>query len=91
MVDNAIDTIWDTVGKQHQQQCKIECSICLDTFTAGDEIAWAKDGSSTCVAAGCDHIFHRECLVSWLQHHDECPLCRRLLVHADADVRFAGW
>lgn len=100
IVDNAIDTIWDNAGiattthqQQQQQQCKIECSICLDTFTEGDEIAWAKDGSRTPSMAveECDHIFHRECLVSWLQHHDECPLCRRLLVHADADVRFAGW
>jgi hypothetical protein len=76
---------------QQQQQCKIECSICLDTFTSGEEVAWAKDSGSTSTEVGCDHIFHRECLISWLQYHDECPLCRRLLVHSDADVRFAGW
>lgn len=76
---------------QQQQQCKIECSICLDTFTSGEEIAWAKDSGSTSTEVGCDHIFHRECLISWLQYHDECPLCRRLLIHADANVRFAGW
>ncbi|KAL3764048.1 hypothetical protein ACHAW5_003997 [Stephanodiscus triporus] len=89
---------------------KMECSICLDQFSPGDEIAWAKDGdppppssssssssSSSAPAAfadnnvGCDHIFHRGCLVAWLMNHDECPLCRRRLVHADADVRFAGW
>jgi hypothetical protein len=85
----------------------MECSICLDRFSPGDEIAWAKDGgdpppsatlaSAVCTAnnndnnTGCDHIFHRGCLVSWLGDHDECPLCRRRLVHADADVRFAGW
>ena len=40
---------------------------------------------------GCDHIFHRECLVSWLMEHDDCPLCRRTVVHVDAEVRFAGW
>ena len=76
---------------QQQKQCKIECSICLDTFTSGEEIAWAKDSGSSSIEVGCDHIFHKECLVSWLLHRDECPLCRRLLVHADADVRFAGW
>jgi hypothetical protein len=78
--------------QQQQQQCKIECSICLDTFISGEEIAWAKDSGSTSIEeVGCDHIFHKECLVSWLLHRDECPLCRRLLVHADAGVRFAGW
>ena len=76
---------------QQQKQCKLECSICLDTFTSGEEIAWAKDSGSSSIEVGCDHIFHRECLISWLLYHNECPLCRRLLVHADADVRFAGW
>ncbi|KAL3807628.1 hypothetical protein ACHAXA_005258 [Cyclostephanos tholiformis] len=85
----------------------MECSICLDQFSPGDEIAWAKDGGDLPTSnnyhsaavndgagemmMGCDHIFHGRCLVAWLQHHDECPLCRRTLVHADADVRFAGW
>lgn len=32
-----------------------------------------------------------ECLVSWLESHDDCPLCRRKVVHADAAIRFAGW
>ena len=81
-----------THPQQQQQQCKIECSICLDTFISGEEIAWAKDSGSTSIEeVGCDHIFHKECLISWLLHRDECPLCRRLLVHADADVRFANW
>ncbi len=85
---------------------KIECSICLEQYSPHDIIAWAKDGggcdapptfSSTTPTpssynTGCDHIFHRECLVAWLlQDHDECPLCRRRVVHADANVRFAGW
>lgn len=87
-----------TTGHRH----KLECSICLEEYSPNDTIAWAKDGgdppaaaSSTVAAirndAGCDHIFHKMCLVAWLQDHDECPLCRRKVVHADADIRFAGW
>jgi len=78
---------------------KLECSICLEPFAAGDSVAWAKDGGdpadaaemSTATRTGCNHIFHKECLVAWLQDHDDCPLCRRTLVHADAATRFAGW
>mmetsp|Transcript_41926 Transcript_41926/g.88018 ORF Transcript_41926/g.88018 Transcript_41926/m.88018 type:complete len:373 (-) Transcript_41926:171-1289(-) len=85
---------------------KIECSICLDEYSPNDTIAWAKDGgdpptswsarlngtsSNNNENAGCDHIFHKGCITAWLQDHDECPLCRRRVVHSDADVRFAGW
>mmetsp|Transcript_25818 Transcript_25818/g.47481 ORF Transcript_25818/g.47481 Transcript_25818/m.47481 type:complete len:306 (-) Transcript_25818:156-1073(-) len=80
---------------------KLECSVCLNQYSPNETIAWAKDGgdpptlSSASVSInndmGCDHIFHKECIVAWLQDHDECPLCRRKVVHMDADVRFAGW
>ena len=86
-------------------QHKLECSICLEQFTSGDTIAWAKDGGdpppsalntaapvvATNNDAGCDHIFHSECLNAWLLDHSECPLCRRIVVHADAETRFLGW
>jgi hypothetical protein len=82
---------------------RTECSICLEQYSPNDIIAWAKDGGDTPPTSssgttptsyytGCDHIFHKECLVAWLlQGHDECPLCRRRVIHADANVRFAGW
>lgn len=27
-------------------------------------------------AATCNHCFHENCILQWLQNHDECPLCR---------------
>ena len=91
-----------TVGNSSDTgKVRLECSICLDHFEPEDEVAWAKDGgdpgepgstSVSSIDAGCDHIYHRECLVAWLlAGHDDCPLCRRKIVHDDADVRFAGW
>lgn len=81
---------------------RLECPICLEEYCPNDTIAWAKDGGDPPVASssddvgvrndtGCDHIFHKHCFVAWLQDHDECPMCRRMVVHADAETRFAGW
>eukprot|EP00980_Cylindrotheca_fusiformis_P008460 scaffold1786_cov138-Cylindrotheca_fusiformis.AAC.18 len=48
-----------------------ECCICMETYQPGESICVAK-------TAECDHVFHKDCITSWLQHqnHDCCPLCR---------------
>lgn len=88
------------------QNHRLECAICLEHFSPNDTVAWAKDGGDNTGNSGyysndngtnnnpnhaCDHIFHEDCLMVWLQQHDECPLCRRKVVHDDAEIRFAGW
>jgi len=70
---------------------QLECSICLECYAPNDTIAWAKDGGTNSSDAGCDHIFHSECLFAWLSSHDDCPLCRRVILHEDADTRFDLW
>jgi len=52
---------------------KPECSICLETYKAGEIIFWAKNKN-------CKHLFHRECIAEWLLKHEECPLCRNNLL-----------
>lgn len=95
-----VTTIYNTSVRQSQHSNRLECSICLEQYLPDDTIAWAKDGgddpssntsSSNAPSIGCEHIFHKECLMAWLQDNDECPLCRRKVIHADARTRFAGW
>lgn len=57
-----------------------ECSICLDRFQKGDEVAWSKSPS-------CNHFFHTDCILQWLSSkkrngtmHDSCPLCRHQII-----------
>mmetsp|Transcript_8394 Transcript_8394/g.16010 ORF Transcript_8394/g.16010 Transcript_8394/m.16010 type:complete len:259 (-) Transcript_8394:167-943(-) len=44
------------------------CLICLEGWREGEMI---------CQSAGCPHIFHQPCIVSWLVHHRDCPACRQ--------------
>lgn len=43
------------------------CAICLGRFSMGDMI----------VSSVCDHAFHRDCVLGWVQVQDECPMCRQ--------------
>lgn len=42
------------------------CSICMDTFRHGALVT----------GLPCQHMFHAECLVEWVQRSAQCPNCR---------------
>jgi hypothetical protein len=42
------------------------CSICLDEFKNEDILK----------KLNCSHIFHKDCLVPWINNYKSCPLCR---------------
>ncbi|CAL1413443.1 unnamed protein product [Linum trigynum] len=43
------------------------CSICLDELGGGGGAA---------AAMPCKHVFHEQCIVSWLKRSHYCPICR---------------
>jgi hypothetical protein len=43
------------------------CSICLDNYGDGEVLRMLPD---------CGHLFHRECVDTWLRYHPTCPVCR---------------
>lgn len=45
----------------------LDCTICFGAIENGERIG----------ALPCDHIFHVECLKSWLVRRAVCPLCQR--------------
>jgi hypothetical protein len=47
------------------------CAICLDSFIDGEQINQTSE---------CPHFFHKDCLLGWLDQHDVCPCCRRVMV-----------
>jgi Ring finger domain len=47
------------------------CPICLSGCNKGDIII---------VSKYCTHAYHKECILEWLEKHDECPCCRAAMV-----------
>jgi Ring finger domain len=43
------------------------CPICLSGYEKGDTIFVSKH---------CTHCFHKDCILEWLEKHDDCPICR---------------
>lgn len=46
-----------------------QCAICLDILT----------DKKVVIITGCNHMFDRECLHTWLKAHATCPICRKPL------------
>jgi len=43
-----------------------ECAVCKVEYEEGEE----------CIVMPCEHIFHGECIKTWLKMHNTCPICR---------------
>ena len=52
-----------------QKQDEI-CAICLQSVEPGEEQATIRR---------CGHLYHRACIERWLDQHDRCPKCRRIV------------
>ncbi|KAE8660940.1 RNF181 protein [Hibiscus syriacus] len=52
-----------------------QCAICMDEFEEGTE---AKQMS-------CKHLYHKDCILPWLEMHNSCPVCRHELPTDDHD------
>lgn len=63
------DIIAQTLVYNCQEFDSTQCSICLGDFHSTDLV----------LQLICKHIFHRECLLQWLQTHYRCPYCRFLV------------
>ncbi len=67
----AIEGVYDPRNNKYDQKL---CTICLDTLAEGTPIR---------TLTGCAHVFHRDCIESWvrarLNRGTRCPLCNAQL------------
>jgi E3 ubiquitin-protein ligase RNF181 len=68
----ALDSRVIAAGEEREGE---ECAVCRDGVAAGE-----------CVKRlPCSHLYHEECILSWLQLRNSCPLCRFELPTDDAE------
>ena len=62
-------------AKIDNEKVIIECPVCKDEFGT-NEVA---------IDMPCQHLFHKNCIVAWLDTHNNCPTCRFELPTDDPD------
>ncbi|XP_073225962.1 uncharacterized protein [Cicer arietinum] len=61
---NAANDLKDRVEEKNEDGMR--CAICLENFEATEEV----------MITPCNHMFHEDCLVTWLTSKGQCPVCR---------------
>ena len=64
----ATTTTAETPKPRASSRPTLDCCICYDAIDIRDRQGY--------MLAPCDHLFHRDCLVQWMDIKMECPICR---------------
>eukprot|EP01053_Blabericola_migrator_P001815 Blabericola_migrator_1__1814@NODE_1492_length_4427_cov_71_271789_g979_i0_p1_GENE_NODE_1492_length_4427_cov_71_271789_g979_i0NODE_1492_length_4427_cov_71_271789_g979_i0_p1_ORF_typecomplete_len655_score54_70zfRING_2/PF13639_6/9_8e11zfC3HC4_2/PF13923_6/1_1e08zfrbx1/PF12678_7/3_5e08zfC3HC4_3/PF13920_6/4_5e08zfANAPC11/PF12861_7/4_2e03zfANAPC11/PF12861_7/5_4e07zfRING_5/PF14634_6/4_9e07ProkRING_4/PF14447_6/7_8e06DUF2921/PF11145_8/7_6e05zfC3HC4/PF00097_25/0_00054zfRING_11/PF17123_5/0_0011FANCL_C/PF11793 len=70
--DYELDVARVAASKQQEDPTitMVDCVICMTGVKFADR---------ECVVTPCEHFFHKECLIKWMDVKLECPTCRRPL------------
>jgi len=67
MSENDIKNIPTVKVTQEQVDANLQCSVCWDDFKLDEDVRKLR----------CDHYFHEDCIIPWLELHNTCPICRK--------------
>uniref|UniRef100_A0AAR2JA23 RING-type E3 ubiquitin transferase n=1 Tax=Pygocentrus nattereri TaxID=42514 RepID=A0AAR2JA23_PYGNA len=69
-----ISSLPTVIVSQEQADSNMECPVCKEDYTVGEPVRQLP----------CNHFFHSDCIVPWLELHDTCPVCRKSLNGEDS-------
>jgi hypothetical protein len=64
----------EVISEPSTDSLEYVCSICLSDY---------EDGCKVMTGTACQHVFHMECAMEWLQKHSHCPYCREPMMSRD--------
>ena len=59
---------------------KKKCTICLEDYVNGDNS----------IALPCIHIFHANCIKTWLKENNSCPICKNEIKYENEELDLNG-
>jgi E3 ubiquitin-protein ligase RNF115/126 len=62
----AIESLEKVEISEVQVKAKETCPVCTDAFELKEKV----------LQMPCKHIYHKDCLIPWLERHNTCPVCR---------------
>ena len=65
-LNRIMELLPSTILKEKKEGENNECVVCLSPFEVGDSIT----------TLPCVHIFHTDCIKSWLESNNSCPICK---------------
>mmetsp|Transcript_17475 Transcript_17475/g.25673 ORF Transcript_17475/g.25673 Transcript_17475/m.25673 type:complete len:419 (+) Transcript_17475:260-1516(+) len=79
-----LDRLEEFALEPAQVQASSSCVICMEDWSVGDKA----------VRLPCNHLFHKDCVVTWLSSRNSCPMCRKKLqrvTQRGAGTSPSGW
>ncbi|XP_072038873.1 E3 ubiquitin-protein ligase RNF115-like [Amphiura filiformis] len=73
-----LDKLKEVVISNTHTDDNLECPVCKEEYACGDLVKQMP----------CSHLFHPDCIVTWLEMHNTCPVCRKS-VDGESTVRDA--
>ncbi|XP_046635129.1 E3 ubiquitin-protein ligase RNF115-like [Daphnia pulicaria] len=76
MAKDKISQIPTVAIDQQQVEQNLQCSVCWEDFKLAEPVR----------KLVCEHYYHTQCIVPWLQLHGTCPICRKALNDDSVDA-----
>ena len=70
----------DALHSWEDKEARTLSSGLLHAAARNGQLAVAKELLKRGATAGCGHLFHRHCVLKWLEKESKCPLCNHRVV-----------